>query len=223
VTRGRVILVEAAVETVAQARRAVADGASRLELCAALADGGVTPDVALVRAVRAAVAVPLHVLIRPRPGDFVYSSGEVRAMCESVRALRAAGADAVVVGALTVQGAVDVEALAAMAEAAGSTPLVGHRAVDTARDAEEAIEACVTAGLTRVLTSGGAATAADGAPVLKRLVTRFARRVTILAGGGVRAGNVQRLVAETGVREIHAGFPVNAEVDRIRDIVAALH
>jgi copper homeostasis protein len=217
-----VILIEAAVETVAQARRAVGDGAHRLELCSALSEGGVTPDVAFVRAVRTAVAVPLHVLIRPRSGGFVYDGAEVLAMCESIRALRAAGANAVVVGALTAHGTVDAAAMAAMAKAAGSTPVVGHRAVDAARDVAEAIESGAAAGVTRVLTAGGAATAAEGAGALKRLVTRFAGQVTILAGGGVRAGNVQRLVSETGVREVHVGFPENAEADRVAAVVAVL-
>jgi len=224
-------LVEAAVDSVAQARRAVEDGAQRLELCAALAVGGLTPDIALVTAVRTAVAVPVHVLVRPRPGGFVYDAAEVHVMCASIARVREEGADAVVIGALRPDGRVDRVAVEAMVTAAASCPVVAHRAVDAARDLEEAVAAMAAAGATRVLTSGGAATAEQGIERLGQLVRRFggretigpeARRVTILAGGGVRGRHVRRLVTETGVREVHVGFPEGAEIDRVRAVVAAL-
>src|SRR5262245_50610790 len=101
------VLVEAAVSTVEQARRAVQQGAGRIELCDSLEVGGVTPDVDVLRAVRAAIDVPVHVLIRPRAGDFVYSPTELDAMLSAVRQARNAGADAIVIGALTREGRVD--------------------------------------------------------------------------------------------------------------------
>src|SRR5688572_31534985 len=105
------VLLEAAVESLARARRAVGGGARRLELCASLSLGGLTPNLDLLRAVRAAVDVPLHVLIRPRAGDFVYAPPELEIMCASVRAAREAGADGAVVVALTAEGVVDRSAM----------------------------------------------------------------------------------------------------------------
>jgi copper homeostasis protein len=215
-------LVEAAVETVAHARLACEHGAARIELCESLEVAGLTPRVDLIRDVRAAVEVPLHVLIRPRPGSFVYDAAEVRAMCRAVQEARRAGADGVVVGALTRDGAIDRSAILALREAAGTLPMMAHRAVDAAYDLVETVEALASLGVVRVLTSGGAPTAEEGLPGLRQLVTEMQDRIVILAGGWIRPGNAARIVAETGVREIHVGFPVGAEMDRVRGVVAAL-
>lgn len=215
-------LVEVAVETLARAERAVEDGAHRLELCANLSEGGLTPPPTLVRAVKAAVGVPVHVLIRPRAGPFVYDAAERAQMCDAVRASRDVGADAVVVGALTTSGDVDGAAIEALREAAGALPLVAHRAVDGARDVAAAVEAMASFGAARVLTSGGAKTAAEGVATLAELVRRFAGRVQVLAGGSIRAANARHVVDATGVREIHLGFPQDAEADRVRALVAVL-
>jgi len=216
------VLLEAAVESLARARRAVDDGAQRLELCACLSMGGLTPSVDLIHAVRAAVDVPLHVLIRPRGGDFVYAARELETMCLAMRAVREAGADAAVVGALDARGSVDRSAIVALRRAAGPLPLVAHRAVDAARDLDEAVEAMASLGISRVLTSGGAPTAEQGLVRLAALVRRVGAHVTILAGGSVRAANVRRVVMETGVSEIHVGFPDEAEDDRVGAVAAEL-
>lgn len=214
--------MEAAVESVAHARRAEADGADRLELCMALAQGGLSPSAGLLRGVRAAVDLPIHVLIRPRQGDFVYTSDEVAVMIADIREAKRAGADAVVVGCLTRDGVVDRGAMAALGRAAGRLPLVAHRAVDAAWDLADAIEEMAALGVTRVLTAGGARTAEQGRSQLAALVAHWGARVPILAGGSVRAANVLQLVAETGVREVHVGFPEDAESDRIGAVVQAL-
>ena len=215
------VLLEAAVESLARARQAVRDGAQRLELCARLDVGGLTPAVDLVRAVRGAVDVPLHVLIRPRPGHFVYADDEVALMVAGVLAARAAGADALVVGALEASGAVDTRVMARLREAAAPAPLVAHRCVDQAREVTEAVAVMDALGIARVLTAGGAANAEEGIGRLADLVRRFPA-VTILAGGSVRASNVARIVAEAGVREVHVGFPEDAEEGRIAAVADAL-
>jgi copper homeostasis protein len=202
--------------------RAAHDGAHRVELSENLAAGGVTPDPALLRAVRVAVDLPIHVLVRSRPGDFVYAEDDVAAMCRDVRAARLAGADAVVVGALTREALVDRAAMERFREAAGPLALVAHRAVDAAADLIEAVDTLAALGITRVLTSGAAPTAEEGIPILRRLVEHVGERVTILAGGSVRASNVRRIVDETGVREVHLAFPAEAEPDRVRGVVEAL-
>jgi copper homeostasis protein len=202
--------------------RAAHDGAHRVELSENLAAGGVTPSLALLRAVRAAVDRPLLVLVRSRPGDFVYAEDDVATMCRAVREARLAGADAVAVGALTRAGLVDRTAIERFREAAGPLPLVAHRAVDAAADLIEAVDTLAALGVTRVLTSGGAPTAEEGIPRLRRLVEHIGERVTILAGGSVRARNVRRIVDETGVREVHLAFTADAEPDRVRGVVTAL-
>ena len=218
----RGLVVEAAVESVAHARRAEADGADRLELCVSLSLGGLTPSAGLLRSVRAAVDLPIHVLVRPRPGDFIYTPDELAVMCADAREARRCGADALVVGCLTRDGVVDRPAMAALRQAAGTTPLVAHRAVDAAWDLAETIEAMADLGISRVLTSGGAPSAEQGLPLLSTLVGHWGERLTILAGGGVRAGNVRRIVEGSGVREVHVGFPEDAEPDRVMAVVAAL-
>jgi copper homeostasis protein len=180
-------------------------GADRIELCAALEVGGVTPGAGLLRAVRARVGIPLHVLVRPRAGDFVYGHEELEAMVGEIREARRAGADSIVTGALEASGSIDCGATARLIEAAGPLPVTFHRAFDQVRDQSWALEALVELGVTRILTSGGAETADEGLPMLARLARASAGRIVVLAGGGVRAAGVARLVAETGVSEVHLG------------------
>lgn len=209
------VLVEAAVESVAGAVAAARAGAGRLELCAGLAEGGVTPSAGLVRAVRRRVDLPLQVLLRPRPGDFVYAEGDVESMMADIRDLKLAGADGVVLGALTPDGLVDRELVARLVARARPLTVSFHRAIDQTADLGAAVATLAELGIGRVLTSGGAPTALAGAEVLRRLVQRFGATVTILAGGTVRADHVARLVQQTGVREIHLGprLPNGAGLD----------
>lgn len=203
------LLVEACVTSVDEAVAAVAAGAGRLELCRALAVGGLTPDPALLAAVKEAVSVPVFCMARPREGGFVHSASEVAATLDDVRALAGAGADGVVVGFLRVDATVDAEATALAVAAAGGLPVTFHRAFDAVADPLSALGTVRAAGVCRVLTSGGAGAARENADVLARLVERasegWARgRVEILVGGGVRADHVRHLVAHTGAREVHA-------------------
>ena len=198
-------LIEAAVETVACAVAAVRAGAGRLELCADLARGGVTPSSGMIRAARAAVDVPLMVLIRPRPGDFVYATVERQVMREDIREARRAGANGVVVGALTVGGLVDQATMGELIDAADGLEVVMHRAVDQARDILAACEALLALGVQRVLTSGGAPSALQGGEAIAALVERFGGRVDIMAGGQIRADNVRQILRLTGVDAVHLG------------------
>lgn len=216
------VLVEAAVESVAAARQAVADGAGRLELCADLARDGTTPSAGLIRLVRARVEIPLHVLIRPRPGDFVYDRDEMAVMLADIAECRRAGVDAVVIGALTREGVVDRVLTAALVSAARPLTVTFHRAVDRTPDIAAALTTLVELGIERVLTSGGAPSAAAGIPVLARLQVAFGGAIGLLAGGQVRAENVASVVAGSGVREVHVGMPDGAEPGRVSRVVEAL-
>lgn len=216
------VLVEAAVESVAAAQRAVAEGAGRLELCADLARDGTTPSAGLIRLVRARVEVPLHVLIRPRPGDFVYDRDESAVMLADIAECRRAGVDGVVIGALTREGTVDRTLTAALAIAARPLTVTFHRAVDRTPDIAAALTTLVELGIERVLTSGGAPSAAAGTPVLARLELAFGGAIGLLAGGKVRAENVAGVLTGSGVREVHVGMPDGAEPGRVRGVVEVL-
>lgn len=217
------IVVEAAVETLADARRAVAEGAGRLELCDALGVGGVTPSLILLREVKAAVLVPVIVMIRPRGGDFVYRNDELQQMLRDIGEARDHGADGVIFGPLTREQQVDELQLTMLVRAAAPMQTVFHRAVDSTPDVPWAVELLADRGITRVLTSGGVSTAAMGIPVLAALVAYLGPRIEILPGGGVRAGNAAQIVRQTGVTQLHVGYPRGTEPGRISSVVRQVH
>jgi len=193
--------LEIAVQDVAGARIASDAGVDRVELCSALSLGGVTPSVGVIEAVVAAATCPVHVLVRPRPGDFVYSRDEVDVLLGDVRVAVAAGATGVVVGALS-DGAVDAEILARLGDAAEGADVTFHRAFDLVTDTVAALDLLAAHRVRRVLTSGGASSAVDGMPGLRRLVALAQGRVEIMAGGGVTIESIPDL-ADLGVDAVH--------------------
>ncbi len=216
------ILVEACVESATSAVAAERAGAARLELCGNLAEGGVTPDLELMRAVLACTRVPLHVMIRPRPGSFVFDASEEEVMLADIREARRAGADGVVIGALSSGERIHRARTERLVLEAGPLPCTFHRAIDATPDLDASVALLVELGVSRVLTSGGAATAREGASRLARLQERWGDRVTIVAGGGVRADHVAELVRATGVPEVHVGLPHGMDAQRIADVVNTL-
>jgi len=191
------------VDSVAGAVAAAAGGADRLELCADLHAGGLTPSLGLCEEVVAAVRIPVFAMLRPRPGDFLYDRGEFAAMRRDAAHLRRAGAAGLVAGVLAADGALDAERMAELLAAAGGASFTCHRAFDVCRDADAVLEQLVALGVARVLTSGQAANALAGAARIRDLVARAAGRLVVMAGAGVRDSNVRDLVAATGVREVH--------------------
>lgn len=201
---GPAVLVESCVDSLDAACASAAAGAGRLELCDHLDVGGTTPAPALVSAVVAAVDVPVHVMVRPRGGSFVYDPDEVRRMLADIDAVRAAGAHGIVAGGLTAGCRIDAALMAEFVDRARPLPVTCHRAFDDAADLDAALEALIGAGVVRVLSGGGPGTAAEGIAVLARLVGRAAGHLAVMAGGNVRPHNVRALVASTGVAEVHA-------------------
>ena len=198
-------IVEICSEGLSSALAALEGGADRIELCENRAVGGVTPSVgAISRLCPERGATPIHVLIRPRGGDFVYSSFEVEAMRTDIDAARGAGASGVVLGSLTPEGRVDVSTTRGLIEAARPMSVTFHKAFDATPDPFGALEDLITLGVDRVLTSGHAATAREGLPVLADLVRRSSGRIAILAGGSIREGDIAGLV-EAGLAEVHLG------------------
>jgi len=198
-------LLEIALDDVAGARIAQLAGADRVELCSGLDSGGVTPSIGMALAAASALQhAQLALLIRPRAGDFVYTPDEVAVMVADVRALRqAAPVASFVVGALTADGDIDVPVIRRLVDAADGADVAFHRAFDSTRDLGASLDRLAQLGLRRVLTSGGRRTAADGIPTLRALVERAGDHIAIVAGGGVRPGNVRQIVTETSVPEVH--------------------
>jgi copper homeostasis protein len=197
------MLLEAYVETVAQALSAERAGAHRLELCGP-GEGGLTPSRGLLTQTLSATRIPVHVMVRPRAGDFVYSVAELRAMREAILEAKRARVAGVVFGVLTKDGTLDLKAMRELVADAKPLRVACHRAFDRTPDADAALDQLIALGVDLVLTSGHAPTALEGVATLARHVQRAAGRITILAGGTVRAENVRQIVAGSGVSEVHA-------------------
>ena len=189
------------VESVIAAREG---GAQRVELCSALEVGGITPSVGLMREVRKIEGIALHVLIRPRGGDFLYDASEIATMQHDIIAARECGADGVVIGALTADGDIDMDGCRMLIEAAGKMNVTFHRAFDMCRNPLKALEDIIALGCNRLLTSGQAPTAYEGLPLLKQLVDAAEGRIIIMPGCGVNSKNALTIVNESGASEIHA-------------------
>ncbi len=199
------ILLEVCVDTPAGLAAAIAGGADRIELCAALALQGLTPAPGLM-AQAASAPIPIYPMIRPRNGDFCYDERDVDAIKRDIDAVRAYGLAGVVIGANRPDGALDLPVLQTLVAHAQGLGMSLHRSFDLVPDQAEALEIAVEMGFERVLTSGGALTAQAGAEQSAALVEQAAGRIGILAGAGVKPGNVAELVRRTGVREVHGSF-----------------
>jgi copper homeostasis protein len=197
------VLVEAAVDTFAGALAAQAAGAHRIELCGPLHDGGTTPSAGLIARCADELLVSVHVLIRPRTGNFVYSEDETLIMSKDIAIAKELGVDGVVIGALTPEGDVDAGTMSELIAIASPMRIGFHRAFDQVRDQDEALELLVSLQVDHILTSGGAPTAMEGAERIRQLVERAGDRVDIIAGGSVTKANAAELVRKTGVHTIH--------------------
>ncbi|WP_315920031.1 copper homeostasis protein CutC [Mesorhizobium sp. SP-1A] len=196
-------LIEICVEGIDGLLAAQRAGADRVELCASLLEGGITPSFGTVRTALSLASIPFHVIVRPRGGDFLYSEAEFASMLADVKALRELGVAGVVVGCLTEDGAIDEQRMTALVEAAGPLAVTCHRAFDMTRDPAEALEALVRCGVGRVLTSGQRDTAVEGVELLAALVTQAAGRIVILGCGALDPANIGEVRRRTGLTEMH--------------------
>lgn len=197
-------LLEVAANSVASALAAQEGGAGRVELCAALELGGLTPSHAQIAMARERLRIPLYVLIRPRAGDFLYGDLECEGMLRDIEACVALGCDGVVLGVLDRAGAVDQPRCRSLMVAAGRCGVTFHRAFDMTRDPAQALEAVIALGCERVLTSGAQVSAFDGAATIRRLLAQAAGRVVVMPGAGIDAQNIAALARATGANEFHA-------------------
>ena len=202
------ILLECCVGSPLSAVNAELGGAARVELCAALELGGLTPSAGSIRLAREKIDIPLFVLVRPRSGDFHYTPMELDAMKDDIATARGLGADGIVLGALREDGRIDAEATAGLIEAAAGASITFHRAFDSTPDPLAALETLCGLGVERILTSGRAPRAGDGTELLSQLQEAAADRIGILPGGGINHENCRRIIEQTGTREIHVGSAV---------------
>lgn len=179
-------------------------GAQRIELCAALEVGGVTPSAGMIARARKVKGLTLNVIIRPRGGDFLYNEHEIACMEQDIHTCKQLGVDGVVIGALTANGDIDTTTCKRLIAAADGMSITFHRAFDMCRDTQKALEELIAIGCHRVLTSGQAATAQAGIPLLKELVEQAAGRIIIMPGCGVSSANAAAILQATGATEIHA-------------------
>ena len=202
--------LEICAETLQACHAAEEGGANRMELCSALGQGGVTPSRGLIRAAIGGCRLPVHVLLRPRTGNFLYSAEEFAVLCDDLRDALEMGAAGVVVGVLTARHEVDRERTATLVRLAGGAPVTFHRALDRTRDLLAALDAAIELGCSRVLTSGGQPTAVEGAGMLREMVERAQGQICIAAGGGVSAKSAPLLRAIPGL-DFHASLRQPAE------------
>ncbi|MER8480332.1 copper homeostasis protein CutC [Mesorhizobium sp. M1163] len=201
--RPRLPLIEICGEGIDGLLAAQAAGADRVELCASLIEGGITPSFGTVRTALELATIPFYVIVRPRGGDFLYSEAEYRSMLADVRALAELGVAGVVIGCLAADGTIDEQRMSELAQAAGSLNVTCHRAFDMTRDPTEALEALIRCKVGRVLTSGQRDTALEGADLLADLVRQAGDRIIILGCGGLDPQNIAEVRRETGVSEMH--------------------
>jgi copper homeostasis protein len=197
--------LEICVETLQACEAAAKGGADRIELCAALSEGGVTPGAGFLREALASVALPIHVLIRPRGGDFFYSEAEFRMICTDVDTALSAGAAGVVVGMLTAHRQVDRLRMIEVMQRAEGRAVTFHRAFDQAADLPSSLDLLIDLGCGRVLTSGGKPTVVEGRSSLQGLTMHAAGRIRVAAGGGVTIANAPQFTTIPGL-DLHASL-----------------
>jgi copper homeostasis protein len=204
--------VEICVADVESAIAAEAGGADRVELCDNLAVGGTTPSAGTIAQACRWLSIPVHVLIRPRAGDFVYSACELAVMRHDIEAAKALGAAAVVLGVLNGERAIDRDQTAALVALARPLSVTFHKAIDQTGELLESLDTLIALGVDRILTSGGRPTALEGVETLKALVDRAGDRIAVMAGGRLSVDHLETIIQQSGVREVHLGSAVSRTV-----------
>jgi copper homeostasis protein len=200
------LLLEITVESLDTALAAERGGADRIELCAELIHGGLTPSADAMRAVHEELEIGVFPIIRPRAGDFVYTEKEFAAMKRAISVVRDLGMDGVVLGTLRGDGSIDIERTTELVEWARPLEATFHRAFDATPDLLQALEDVIATGARRILTAGGAATVPAGVDTVRELVRLSANRVVIMPGGGLDATNIGKMAEQTRAQEFHAGL-----------------
>ena len=185
-------------------------GASRLELCSALSEDGLTPSLGLIEAVVKGVDIPVYVIVRPHNRGFHYNDSDLAVMLADIQHIKRAGAAGIVIGALTKDHKVDIAAISVLIKEAGDMDITFHRAFDFVDNQSVALEKIAEfPKINRILTSGGKNPAPQSVKKLKKLVDQCqSKNIRIMAGNGMTPESLVSLVAETGIKEVHFGSGV---------------
>lgn len=199
-------LIEIATSDFETTRSAVEGGADRIELCANLQEGGTTASLATIQKCREAFPVSLYPIIRPRGGDFLYTTEEFEIMLQDIKTCRRLGCDGIVTGLLNGDGGIDIAGTARLSEAAYPMGVTFHRAFDRCRDPFEAMEQLIELGIERILTSGQQPDVNEGVELVAELQKKSGGRIIIMPGSGVRKENIRMLAERTGCTEFHSSL-----------------
>jgi len=199
-------IIEIATSDFVTTRLAVEGGADRIELCANLAEGGVTASFGTIKQCRLAFKTALYPIIRPRGGDFLYTDDEFEIMLHDVVLCKQLDCDGIVIGLLNADGTIDIKRTAALADAAYPLGVTFHRAFDRCKDPFEAMEQLISIGCERILTSGQQPGAPEGAGLITELNKKADDRIIIMPGSGVRKENIKMLAEQTGCVEFHSSL-----------------
>ncbi len=197
------LVIEVCVEGVDGLLAAQAAGASRVELCASLVEGGLTPSMGVIQEAQRRATIPIHVMVRPRGGDFLYSAVEYATMQADVQTCRDAGVQGVVMGCLTADGQVDEVRTSDVVARARPLSVTFHRAFDMTRDPADALEALIRCGVDRVLSSGQRATALEGLETLQRLTAQAGDRIIVMGCGALTPANIAHVRRAAQLKELH--------------------
>jgi copper homeostasis protein len=197
------MICEICVDSIAGVRAARSEGAGRVELCADLLEGGITPSRGMLREARKIDGIALSVMIRPRGGDFLYDDDEFAVMEADIEAAKAERADGVVIGLLRADGMIDAERTRTLIDRARPLSVTFHRAFDMTPNPFEALDTLISLGADRVLTSGQEATVLEGLPLIAELLGPAGDRIIVMPGGGITPRNIGRILAAISPRELH--------------------
>jgi copper homeostasis protein len=197
-------ILEVCAGSLASALEAQAGGAFRVELCDNLYEGGTTPSFGTIAAVRKMLQIRLHVIIRPRGGDFLYSELEFEIIKRDVIQCKELGVDGIVIGFLTPDGRIDVQRTREIVTLATPLSVTFHRAFDMTRDPFEAFDDLKQTGIHRILTSGQKNSAIDAAPLIRELINRAGESLIIMPGGGLDEYNIRDFNVRVQAKEYHA-------------------
>ena len=208
---GNKFLLECATDSVESALAAAKGGADRLELCANLIIGGTTPTLALYDEVRSHSDIPLFILIRPRFGDFLYTDYEANVICREIEMFQKAGAEGVVIGSLNKDGSLNEEHMKRFIDSAKDMSVTLHRAFDMCADPFETLKQAKELGVNTILTSGQAPSSLEGIDLYEKLIEKANGEISILAGGGIKASTIEKLLKQTSLTAFHMSGKIVVE------------
>jgi copper homeostasis protein len=199
-------IIEIATTDFTTTKSAVEGGADRIELCAALSEGGITPSYGLIKQCRKSFDVALFPIIRPRAGDFLYTAEEFELMRKDILLCKESGCDGVVIGLLNRDGSIDLLRTAQLVDLAYPLEVTFHRAFDRCKEPLKALEQLIEIGCQRILTSGQMPTAPEGVDLIAELIQQADDRIIIMPGSGVREENIKMIADKTGAVEFHSSL-----------------